>query len=295
MDTTKLGIEKKFIDMMSLKNFSEATKTSYSYHLERFFTFKKDRHISILSSQDINDYLLHMVSQQVSDSSLNQAINAIVFLFKYVLNRKIKDYLVVRPKKAKTSPILPSDSEVVSIFKACTNKKHLAIMYLMYGAGLRRSEVINLKIEHIDSKNNLIHIRSGKGRKDRQVMLDANVLVCLREYFIEYRPKEYLFNGQNNNPQYSASSIQQFVKEYALKAGVKKKIHPHIFRHLFATGVLENGGSLYDAQITLGHERPSTTANVYAHLSPKYIASIKSPIANLVKPPIPVNIPNFAH
>ena len=278
---TKLGIEKKFMDMMSIKNFSDATRTSYSCHLERFIIFKKDRHISVLSSQDINDYLLHMVGKQVSDSSLNQAINAIVFLFKYVLNRKIKDYLVVRPKKAKTSPILLSDSEIASIFNACANKKHLAIMYLMYGAGLRRSEVINMKIEHIDSKNNLIHVRSGKGRKDRQVMLDANVLKCLREYFIEYRPKDYLFNGQNNSPKYSVSSIQQFVKEYALKAGIKKKVHPHLFRHQFATGVLENGGSLYDAQITLGHERPSTTANVYAHLSPKYIASIKSPIANL--------------
>lgn len=269
------------MDMMGIKNFSESTKSSYSYHLERFILFKRDRHISVLSSQDINDYLVHMVGKQVSDSSLNQAINAIIFLFRYVLNRKIKDYLVVRPKKVKTSPILLSDSEIAAIFKTCVNKKHLAIMCLMYGAGLRRSEVVNLKIEHIDSKNNLIHIRSGKGMKDRQVMLDANVLKCLRDYFIEYRPKDYLFNGQNDRPQYSASSIQQFVKEYALKAGIKKKVYPHLFRHQFATGVLENGGSLYDAQITLGHERPSTTANVYAHLSPKYIASIKSPIANL--------------
>lgn len=280
MDTTKLGMEKKFIDMMSLKGFSEATKRSYSYHLDRFISFKKDKHISILSSQDINDYLLHMVSEKAGSSNLNQAINSIRFLFKYVLNRKIKGYLVVRPKKEKTSPVLLSNEELRAIFSVCTNKKHLAILYLLYGAGLRISEVINLKISDIDSKCMLIHIKSGKGKKDRQVMLDESVLKSLREYFIEFKPKNYLFNGQDED--YSVSSIQQFVKKYARLAGVTKKVHPHLFRHNFATGVLENGGSLYDAQIMLGHNDPRTTANFYAHLSPKYLASIKSPIASLV-------------
>ena len=150
----------------------------------------------------------------------------------------------------------------------------------MFGAGLRVSEVTNLKIDDIDSKCMLIHVKSGKGRKDRPVMLDGNLLKALRDYVREYRPKEYLFNGQNDSPQYSVSSIQQFVKAYAVKAGITKKVHPHLFRHLFITGVLENGGSLIDAQVTAGHSDPRTTANVYAHLSPKYIASIKSPIAN---------------
>lgn len=281
MDSTKLGIEKKFIDMMGLKNFSQMTIKSYTHHWEKFVEFKKEKHISILSSQDINDYLIHLVDKDVSDSLLNQAINSIRFVFKYVLNRKIKDYLVVRPKKSKTSPILLSESELTDIFKACHNKKHLAIMYLMYGAGLRISEVINLKIEHIDSKNMLIHVKSGKGKKDRPVMLDENLLIVLREYFTEHKPKEYLFNGQGDRPKYSVSSIQQFVRDYAVKAGVSKRVHPHLFRHNFATGVLENGGSLYDTQVLLGHNSPTTTANFYAHLSPKYISSIKSPLNHI--------------
>lgn len=268
----------KLIEILQIKKYSESTIDSYAYHLEVFLQFKKDRHYTYLSSQDVNDYLLEIKDK--SDSFLNQAINAIRCLFLYILNRKLKAYLVPRPKKAKTSPILLSDDEIAHIFKSCDNKKHLAILYLMYGAGLRRSEVINLRIEHVDSLNMLIYIKQGKGRKDRSVMLDQKVLDVLREYFKQYRPTEYMFNGQQSL-KYSASSIQQFVKAYTFKAGIKKRVHPHLFRHNFATGVLENGGDIYDLQLMLGHEDPKTSANVYAHMSPKYIASIKSPIANL--------------
>jgi integrase/recombinase XerD len=159
MESEKLGLITKFISMMELRNFSPMTIKAYCHHFERFMEFKKGTHLSILSSQDINDYLVYLVDQDASTSKLNQVINSIRFFFKFVLNRKIKGYLVIRPKKAKTSPILLSDSEIADIFNACQNKKHLAIMYLMYGAGLRVSEVINLKIEHIDSKNMLIHVR----------------------------------------------------------------------------------------------------------------------------------------
>ncbi len=273
------------IEVLQIKKYSEQTIKSYAYHLEVFLQFKKDRHYTYLSSQDVKDYLAVLSTTDKSESFVNQAINSIRCLFKYILNRQLKAHLVIRPKKAKTNPILLSDEELSNLFKVCTNKKHLAIIYLMFGAGLRVSEVINLKIQDIDSKCMLIYIRAGKGKKDRAIMLDKNVLEVLRDYFREYKPVEYLFNGQNS-VQYSVSSIQQFVKAYAVKAGITKKVHPHLFRHNFATGVLENGGSLYDAQVTLGHGDPRTTANVYAHLSPKYIASIKSPIANFSKPPI---------
>lgn len=272
-------ITEKLIEVLHLKNYSEQTIKSYAYHLDVFLQFKKDRHYTYLSSQDVKDYLVHI--HEKSDSFRNQAINSIRCLFIFILNRKLKDYLVIRPKKAKTSPILLSDQELSDIFKVCKNKKHLAILYLMYGAGLRISEVINLKIEHIDSKNMIIHVKAGKGKKDRPVMLDEKVLKALRDYFTDYRPKEYLFNGQNERPKYSVSSIQQFTRDYAAKAQVNKRVHPHLFRHNFATGVLENGGSLYDTQVLLGHQSPTTTANFYAHLSPKYIASIKSPINSI--------------
>lgn len=275
----KSTILEKLIEVLQIKDYSEQTIKSYTYHLDCFLQFKKERHYTYLSSQDVKDYLIHIKDK--SESFRNQAINSIRCLFTYILNRKLKAYLVIRPKKAKTSPILLSDEELQSIFKSCANKKHLAILHLLYGAGLRVSEVINLKIQNIDSKSMLIHVKSGKGKKDRPVMLDEVVLKSLREYFSEYKPKEYLFNGQSKL-KYSVSSIQQFVRDYALKANVTKRVHPHLLRHNFATGVLENGGSLYDAQVLLGHQSPTTTANVYAHLSPKYISSIKSPIGQIL-------------
>jgi integrase/recombinase XerD len=286
----KLDFLKKFTDTMEIKKYSPRTIDSYCWHLDKFLLFKKDHHCSILSSQDINDYLVLMAEQDRSDSYINQAVNAIKFFFTYALNRAIKDRLVIRPKRAKTSPILLSDEELRALFAVCQNKKHKAIIMLLYGAGLRRSEVVNLKIADIDSKNMNIHVVHGKGRKSRPVMLDQNVLDALRDYFREFNPKgEYLFNGQNNASQYSASSIEKLVKDYGNKAGIKKKVYPHLLRHVFCTGVLENGGTIYDAQILLGHERTETT-NGYAHLSPKYIASIKSPIGNLIRS-VPVSTP----
>lgn len=268
------------IEALQIKKYSEQTIKSYAYHLEVFLQFKKERHYTYLSSQDVKDYLAELATTDKSESFVNQAINSIRCLFTYILNRKLKAHLVIRPKKAKTNPILLSDQEIESLFKVCANKKHLAIICLMYGAGLRVSEVVGLKIKDIDSKCMLIYIRSGKGKKDRSVMLDGKVLEVLRDYYKAYNPTEYLFNGQTDND-YSVSSIQKLVKRYAQLAGITKRVYPHVFRHGFITGVLENGGDIHDAQLMAGHESPTTTANVYAHLSPKYIASIKSPISNL--------------
>lgn len=172
-----------------------------------------------MSSQDINDYLVCLNDSDVSDSYFNQAINAIRFFFKYVLNRKIKDYLVVRPKKAKTQPILLSDNEMQSLFNACENLKHKCILSLIASAGLRVSEIINLKIEDIDNECVIIRVRSAKGRKDRQCLLDRTVLEKLEEYMIKYNPKEYLFNGQFG-VKYSTRGIEQFVKNMLLLQGL---------------------------------------------------------------------------
>jgi site-specific recombinase XerD len=232
-----------------------------------------------VTSQNIKDYLVELTNLEKSDSYTNQAVNSIRFFFTYVLNKKIKDYLVIRPKKAKTNPVLLSDSELSSLFEKCNNLKHLAILSLLYGAGLRVSEVVNMKLQDIDSKCMVIHVLNGKGRKSRQVMLDVNVLETLRKYYVVFKPQKYLFNGQLSE-QYSVRSIQALVKTYARKAAIKKRTYPHLLRHGFCTGVLETGGGLHDAQILLGHQNIKTTIG-YAHLSTKYISSIKSPISTL--------------
>jgi site-specific recombinase XerD len=284
----------KLIEVLNLKNYSEQTIKSYAYHFEMFLEFKKGRHYTYLSSQDVKDYLLELSLTEKSSSFINQAVNSIRCFFTYILNRQLKDYLVIRPKKEKTRPILLSDNELQAIFNVCQNKKHKAIIALLYGAGLRVSEVVNLKVTHVDSECMLIYVIGGKGKKDRAVMLDQKLLYILEDYFEAYEPTEYLFKGQND-ADYSVSSIQKFVKKYAILAGIKKKVHPHLFRHGFITGVLENGGDIHDAQLMAGHKSPTTTANVYAHLSPKYIASIKSPITNITITTQPKVLPVQSH
>jgi integrase/recombinase XerD len=275
----------KYTQAIRMKGYSEMTLKSYLSHLNLFLDFKNKISCKNLSSQDINDYLVSLNEKNVSESYFNQAINAIRFFFKYVLNKKIKDYLVVRPKKAKTQPIILSDEEIQKTFDVCENIKHKSIISLLYGSGLRVSEVVNLKIKDVDSKNMVIWIRQSKGKKDRMAILTLSTLTLLREYFKEYKPKEWLFNGQvlksdspNTVKQYTVKSIQQFVKTISLKAGITKRVHPHLYRHGYCTGILDNGGDIHDVAVTAGHQSLKTSMG-YIHSSPKYISKIQSPLS----------------
>ena len=280
------NFEKKFIEIIRMKHYSVETEKSYLYHLRNFIKFKKPIHETRLSSQDINDYLVYLNTRNVSDSYFNQAINAIRFFFKYVLNKKIKDYLVVRPKKAKTNPIILDYDEIQSLFTNCTNKKHLAILSILYSAGLRGSEIINLEIKDIDSKQMIIHIRSAKGRKDRLVPLDETCLEYLREYYKEYKPVKWLFNGQystNIKPtKYTKRSIQEWLKKLAFESGINKRVYPHLIRHTKITHSLECGNDIHSEQIISGHSNIKTTIG-YTHKSPKFISSVKTPLQNIFK------------
>ena len=161
----------------------------------------------------------------------------------------------------------------------CENIKHKSIICLLYGCGLRVSEVINLKIKDIDSKANVIYIIAGKGKKDRIVMLDKQLLELLRKYYTEYKPKEYLFNGQFDL-QYSTRSINEFLKQIAIKAGVTGNIHAHLLRHSFATHSLEQGIDISYIQKLLGHNSIKTTL-IYTHVSKSTIANIPSPLSHI--------------
>lgn len=283
---TNADLLKIFGDMMGIK-LSKNTQDNYWWHLQRFSEYKKGKQLEKLSSVDIREYLIWMNENNKSDSFFNQAVNSIRFFFKYALNRAIKDYMVVRPKKAKTSPILLSDSELQSMFDACENLKHKSLLSLAFSAGLRVSEIINLKIKDIDSSNMVIHVMEGKGKKQRMAILDTNVLNLLRKYYKEFKPVDWLFNGQvfRHEPQdtikpYSVGSIQKVVKQCATRAGIKKRVWVHLMRHQYCTGILDNGGSIYDIAITAGHQSLRTSMG-YIHSSPKYISRISSPINNV--------------
>ena len=181
-------------------------------------------------------------------------------------------------KKDKKLPQIIEEDEIQSILNVCDNLKHKTIICLLYACGLRIGELINLKLEHLNTTT--IDIVLAKGRKDRIVPYPENLKQLIEKYIAEYNPKIYLFNGWKNEPQYTESSIRQFLNKYASLAGIKKHIHPHLFRHSYATHSLEQGINLYFLQEILGHNKPTTTA-IYLHTSRKSIGQIGSPINGL--------------
>lgn len=285
MEIQLCSYEKKFTEMIRMKHYSTATLKNYLWHWREFKKFKSLVHETRLSSQDVNDYLVKLNESSVCDSSFNQAINAIRFMFKYVFNKKLKDYLVVRPKRAKTQPIILDQKEIQDMFSVCINLKHLAIFSILYSAALRCSEVINLKISDIDSVSMIIRIRSAKGRKDRMVPLDKDCLDILRSYYKQYKPKEYLFNGEdlhrNFALQYSQKSIANVLDQLAFKAGIKKNVYPHLIRHSSLTHGLEMGNDIRVLQLIAGHSSMKTIMG-YTHASPRFISKVKTPFSEIL-------------
>lgn len=202
--------------------------------------------------------------------------SAIKCFYKYAMKQPNKFKFIEYCKRDRKLPIVLSTDEVQALFKACGNIKHKAILALLYSAGLRIGEVINLKISHIDSSRMVINIIDAKGGKDRQVMLDVGVLDLLRKYYKMYRPKCYMFNGQNTE-RYSERSVNAFLKAYAAKAGIKKRIYAHLLRHCSFTHMVEQGIDINLIQRLAGHSSVKTTA-LYTHISHNIISKIKSPI-----------------
>ena len=166
------------------------------------------------------------------------------------------------------------------MFTVCENKKHKAILAVLYSCGLRVSELINLKWSHIDRSRKVINIIQGKGKKDRQVMLDDTLITILEDYYKEYRSKEYVFNGWKNELQYTQQSVLQVVKQLAKKAGIKKNVWTHLMRHNAFTHLAEAGVDINLIQRIAGHSHVSTTA-IYLHLSHTTISKIPSPLSQL--------------
>ena len=185
-------------------------------------------------------------------------------------------YNIERPRKDKKLPIVLSKDNVKKIIEHTNNIKHRCIVSLLYSAGLRRSELLNLKLSDIDSSRMLVFIKDAKGNKDRYTLLSTNILNDLRLYYKEWKPTTYLFEGQKNE-QYSAASVGKIVTEAAIKAGIKKRVSPHTLRHSFATHLLESGTDLRYIQLLLGHSSTKTT-EIYTHVAKSSFDSIINPL-----------------
>jgi integrase/recombinase XerD len=257
--------EQKFIYF----NYSPRTKENYMYHIKDFIKSVGDKQITHLNSKDFQHYLDNYKFSSVSQQ--NQVINSIRFLYKFGLDRKYDKVSFKRPRSEKKLPKIIDKEFLLNQINKITNIKHKAIIALAYSTGMRVSEVCNLKITDIDSKRMVITIRQSKGRKDRIVALSSKILEILRLYFTEYKPKEYLFNGQTNL-QYTTTSCNAIVKQY-----LGKEYHFHQLRHSNATALLESGTDLRIIQKHLGHSSSKTT-EIYTHVSTAILQKINLPI-----------------
>jgi site-specific recombinase XerD len=260
--------------------YSERTLKTYKGLFEEFINYYHKVEITRIDESMITAFLRYLVMERkVSTSYQNQSINAIKFYFERVLGGQRKVYLVDRPREEKRLPVVLNVEEVSNLLNVTENIKHKTILMLAYSAGLRLGELINVKITDIDSSRMQVRVEQAKGKKDRYSLLSVRLLEVLREYFREYKPKEWLFEGANGG-QYSASSIQAIMKDSIRKAGIKKKVSVHTLRHCFATHLLENGTDLRYIQSLLGHSSSKTT-EIYTHVTTKGFDQIKSPLDNL--------------
>jgi integrase/recombinase XerD len=269
-----------FQAMIKLKGYSPNTLRTYS---DEFFCLLKVLNIFYvrkLEKNHVEAYLLWLLKEKnYSEAHLHTAVNAIKFYFEHVENRGKEFYDLPRPKKPMLLPDILAEEEVVSIIRSVTNLKHKALLMTSYSAGLRVSELVNVKVLDIDSKRMMIHIRSGKGKKDRMVPLSKVLLEILREYYKCYKPKEYLFEGEDGGA-YGMRSAQKVLAKAKVHAGVKKKGSIHSLRHSYATHLLEAGTDIRYIQELLGHHNLKTTM-IYTHVSVKNIGNIQSPLDKL--------------
>jgi len=257
--------EQKFIYL----NYSPRTNDNYLSYIKRFIDSLGNKQIIHCNSEDFQNYLNNYNFTSVSQQ--NQVINAIRFLYKEVLGKKYDKVSFKRPRSEKKLPRV-IDSELIKYkLSEIENIKHKTILTLTYSVGLRVSEIINLKIKDIDSKRMLIHIKNAKGRKDRIVPLSHTVLDLLRIYYKQYKPRIYLFNGQNSE-KYSIGSCQKIYKKY-----IDNKTSIHCLRHSSATTLLESGTDIRIIQKILGHSNVKTT-EIYTHVSNNILSKVVLPI-----------------
>jgi integrase/recombinase XerD len=272
-------VPNSFLDKLILKKYADNTIKGYCSMFINFTNFYAETEVNSLSENDIRSYLKHLISKGKSDSYVHQSVNAIKFYYEVVLQMPNRFYEIERPQKKERLPKVISKENVLKMIDGISNLKHKCIVSLIYSAGLRRSELLNLKIQDIDSDRMTIRILNTKGGKDRMTTLSKYLLQMLREYFKEYRPKEYLFEGPNGN-KYSSTSVTKIVKAAAKKAKISQHVTPHTLRHSFATHLLEDGTDLRKIQSLLGHNSLKTT-EIYTHVAINYEETIKNPLDSL--------------
>lgn len=263
-----------------LKRYSWRTIKSYKNCFRQFIRHYDTIKPSQISRKQIDAYVLELIKERnISESHQNQILSAIKMFYSTVIPQEDKVQDLFRPKKAQKLPSVLTEQEVTYLLRAVDNLKHRCILMLVYSAGLRLGEVINLRLVELQPEQNRLFVRGGKGKKDRCTLLSEKVWEQLKQYLEVYKPIDWLFEGQTGG-QYSERSVQKIFTVAKLKACINPDATVHTLRHSFATHLLEKGVDLRYIQELLGHESSKTT-EIYTHITHKGWNKIKSPIDDL--------------
>jgi len=265
---------------MRIRKYSVKTQNAYIY-FNRLICRTLQKFPEEICQEDVTEFLaLIEKDKNYCASSINLTISALKFFYQNVMKKEIiKEQK--RPCQNKNIPIVLSEKEILNILNTEKNPKHRLLLMLVYSSGLRVSEVVSLKKEHIDLSRQVIYIHQGKGRKDRYTMLSDKAADFLKWYYDFFRIDKWIFPGQQNMRHLSIRSAQNIFDKAIQKAGIHKKTSIHGLRHTFATHLLENGTDIRYIQVLLGHSSLRTTER-YTHVARRSVLKIKSPLDNII-------------
>jgi integrase/recombinase XerD len=273
-------LRQRFIDDLRLRNYAQRTIETY---VGRVVAFAKHfgRSPEVLGAEEVRRFQLHLLERRVSWSSFNQAVCALRFLYGITLGRPEQLPLIPYGKRPKTLPCVLSPEEVARLLEAAPPGRDRVLLDTTYACGLRLGEVRGLQASAIDSSRMVVHVRQGKGAKDRLVPLSVHLLAELREYWRRYRPSTWLFAGAGGE-RLCAGTVQRMIKRVLRRAGISKPATMHTLRHSFATHMLEAGVDVLTLQKILGHRQLTTTA-LYLHLRSDRLRQLPSLLERLTQ------------
>lgn len=278
------GLRKRMLEELQRRNYSSTTIECYLRVVEAFARHfgKRPDH---LSGEHIREYHLYLLRERkLTPRTVGLHIAALRFFFVKTLRRPYLQIDLPYPKVPERLPTVLSQEEVARLIDAAKNLLDYTMLVTLYGTGMRRAELIHLKVEDIDSQRMIVHIRQGKRNRDRDVPLTPKLLETLRTYWRWMKPKTYLFpgmvNGWRADKPMTSKCVWIAVHEAAKSAGIKKRVSPHTLRHCFATHLLENGTDLCTIQMLLGHVDLETTS-VYLHVSRRHLQAVVNPVETL--------------
>ncbi len=270
-------------ELIILKGYSDKTKTTYLSEMSQLLQTLGNKAAHELTPELIKRYLVYCNEKLgLEENTLHSRINALKFYYEQVLGREKFFWEIPRPKKPFLLPKVISEEKILEGLLAVKNLKHRTILLLAYSAGLRVSEAVSIKVAEVNSDRMQIFLTGAKGKKDRLVTLSNTILVLLREYYKIYKPKEWLFEGENRNQHYSTRSAQEIFKAAYKNLQMPVKCSFHSLRHSFATHLLENGTDITYIQKLLGHNDIKTTLR-YTHVTNRDASKVESPLDKIMR------------